>query len=334
MSQQHEKTKVVFIWPATDELKEYFHKELDHIADIQFTESREEESTALAVRDAEIIVGWAVRESVLAAAPRLKLVIIPAIGVERHIPILRKFPHVQAVNSRGNAVPSAQHAMALLLAATNYVVYYDSHMRDGNWRAYNDNPASVLLEDMTVGILGTGTIGKELMKRLPGFGCHIIGCSRSGSQLDDYPDIPIYSVDALDTFLGSSQILIVAVPNTEETNGMIGADQLKCLPDNAIVINIARGPVVQEEALYNALKNGKLLSAGIDVWYNYRPEAVDGRKYPYTFPFHTLDNIVLSPHRGGSPLKRPGRYVDVVDNIKRFINSEPLTNRLDFQKGY
>ncbi|HPQ42103.1 MAG TPA: hypothetical protein PLV45_17165, partial [bacterium] len=157
MTEHNEKTRVLFIWPATDELKSYFHEALDDLAAIDFCESRDPEAIAREAAGAEVLVGWAIREEILEAAPRTRLVIIPAIGVDRHIPILRKFPHLQAVNSRGNAVPTAQHAAALLLAATNRVLHFDRHMRDGNWRAFNDSPPSILLTDKTVGILGTGS---------------------------------------------------------------------------------------------------------------------------------------------------------------------------------
>ncbi|MBN1296211.1 hydroxyacid dehydrogenase, partial [bacterium] len=77
-----------------------------------------------------------------------------------------------------------------------------------------------------------------------------------------------------------------------------------------------------------------LAGAGIDVWYNYSPDLIDGKKYPYTLPFHTLDSVILSPHRGGSPLARPDRYTDVIENIKRFIRSEPLLNLINLDRGY
>lgn len=334
MTEANAKPRVLFIWPATDELKTYFHEALDDIAVIEFCESRDTGTIARAAANADILVGWAMREEILSAATRARLVVIPAIGVDRHIPILRKFPHLQAVNSRGNAIPTAQHAAALLLAATNYILHFDRHMRDGHWRAFNDSPPSVLLTDITVGILGTGTVACETIRRLTGFGCRILGCSRSGAAIEEFPGIPVYPVTELDTFLKQVNALIVAVPHTPDTAGIISTREINLLPPNAVLVNVARGPVVDESALYEALRDGRLLAAGIDVWYNYRPDPVDGKKYPYTLPFHELDNIVLSPHRASSPLTRPGRYVDVVDNIRRFILGRPLTNVLDLDRGY
>ena len=325
---------IVFIWPPTDELQAYFHSELDDLADLQFVDSRDQAESESMAQDADIIVGWAVRESLLEKAVKARLVIIPAIGVDRHVPILQKFPHIVSLNSRGNAVPTAQHAVALLLAVTNHVLHFDARMRTGQWRAFDDDPASVLLENVPVGLLGTGTVGKEILKRLSGFGCQLSCCSRRGHALSEFPNIPVFPVDKLHPFLESIQVLLIAVPSTPQTTGLIGPDEIDCLPATGILVNVARGSVVDEKALFEALRDQRLMAAGIDVWYNYQPESVDGKRFPYTYPFHELPNIVLSPHRGGSPLKRPDRYIDVVDNIRRFIRGEPLTNRIDLNRGY
>lgn len=325
---------ILFIWPPTDELQAYFHAELDDIAEIRFVDSRDEAAAEAIVPEAEIIVGWGIRESLLAKAVKARLIIVPAIGIDRHIPILRKFPHLTLLNSRGNAVPTAQHAVALLLAITNHIPHFDARMRAGLWRAFDDDPASVLLTNIPVGVLGTGTVGKEILKRLRGFGCRLSACSRNGRPLTDDPDIPVFAVEKLHDFLRDIRILLIAVPSTPETSGLIGAEEIALLKEQAIIVNVARGNVIDEKALYEALKNRTIMAAGIDVWYNYQPESIDGKRFPYTYPFHDLPNIVLSPHRGGSPLKRPDRYSDVIDNIRRFIRGEELTNTINLEKGY
>lgn len=328
------KPLILFLWNATDELQRYFHAELDAFADLVFTGTHDTLELPAPIQSADILVGWGITEAILSAATRAQLVIIPAIGVDRHIPILRKFPHITAVNSRGNALPTAQHAIALLLAATNHILHFDTRMREGLWRAFDDNPASLFLENEHVGIVGTGTVGKAIVKRLLGFDCRISCCSRTGQSLDACPDIPVYPVTRLEAFLSSIRILIIAVPSTPGTIGLIGEREISLLQKDAILINVARGAVVQEKALYEALRDHRLMAAGIDVWYNYQPEPVDGKRFPWSYPFQDLPNIVLSPHRGASPLTRPGRYRDVVDNIKRFLHGEPLINRIDPERGY
>ncbi len=128
---------------------------------------------------------------------------------------------------------------------------------------------------------------------------------------------------------------MTAVPRTPETDGMIGEREIGLLPEEPVVVNVARGSVIQEEPLYNALKSGRIAWAGLDVWYEYRPdEDAEGRRFPYHYPFHELENVVLSPHRGGSPLARPERFADIVENIRRYHRGEALKYVIDTERGY
>ncbi len=330
----NKKPNVLFTWPGTDSLRQYFDAELQDIAVPMFPETREPSDLIPLAAHADIIVGWAITESLLEAATKVRLVVIPAIGVERQIETLKKFPHITAVNSRGNAIPTAQHAVALLLAVSNFIPHFDRHMRKGLWRAENDQPSSLLLNDVPVGVLGAGTVGRGIIHRIKGFGPEILCCSRTGQPLTEFPDIPVLPVTQLNEFLSRIRILMVAVPATPKTNNMIDTEEISLLQKDGIIINVARGSVINEKALYDALDNRILMGAGIDVWYNYRPEPINGKRFPWTYPFHQLDNVVLSPHRGASPLQRPGRFDDVLENVRRFINNKPLLNVLDPEVGY
>ena len=139
-------------------------------------------------------------------------------------------------------------------------------------------------------------------------------------------------------FLREVDVLVVAVPLTAETDGMIGADQLLLLGDHGLLVNVARGAVVDERALYEALHSRTIAGAGLDVWYEYRPdETSDGRKYPYDgqYPFHELDNVVLSPHRAASPFDDLRRWDEVIENVRRVADGrEDLLNLVDLERGY
>ena len=130
--------------------------------------------------------------------------------------------------------------------------------------------------------------------------------------------------------------MIIAVPHTSQTNQLIGEKELNLLGKNALIINLSRGNVIEEEALFIALKNKNIAGAAIDVWYEYKPEADEnGKKYPYHFPFHELDNIVLSPHRAASPFNDFTRWNEVFENIKRFVNgTKNYINVVDFEREY
>ncbi|MBN1550860.1 hypothetical protein JW979_05310 [bacterium] len=325
---------VFFAWEIDDKLRTYFSANLEDVAELVFIDRQDPDILKAAVTDADIIVGWSITAEMLESAKKLKVLIVPAIGVDRHVPIVRKRKDVKLANSHGNAKPTAEFAVALLLGIAKHVVRFDSRMRSGLWRAYDDNPPSMLLENRNVGILGTGHVGCHIATLLSGFSLRLYGCSRRGKCGVCNQDMLMFSRDNFKEFLQICEILFVCLPLTEDTLGMIAAEEIAMLPDGAFVINVARGPVIDEQALFESLKSGKLGGAGLDVWYNYRPELVNGKKYPYTYPFHELENVLLSPHRAGSPLVRVERFDDVIENIRSYISSGELVTEVDLEHGY
>jgi phosphoglycerate dehydrogenase-like enzyme len=123
---------------------------------------------------------------------------------------------------------------------------------------------------------------------------------------------------------------------TKDTEGIIGREELTLLPPDAILVNVGRGPVVQEQVLYEALRDGRVGAAGLDVWYNY-PEERDGRTpvAPANFPFHELENVVMSPHRaGGSDDTERLRVEHLARMLLAAARGEKLPNCVDLARGY
>jgi phosphoglycerate dehydrogenase-like enzyme len=145
-----------------------------------------------------------------------------------------------------------------------------------------------------------------------------------------------YEPSQMSDFLKEVDTLIVAVPQTPDTLGLIGQDELELLGRDGLIVNIARGPVIDEDALYQALSEKIIAGAAIDVWYEYRPEPdEENRKYPFHHPFHQLDNVVMSPHRGASPMDDLERWNEVIENIRRFAQGRTdFLNIVDLQRGY
>jgi len=166
----------------------------------------------------------------------------------------------------------------------------------------------------------------------------VIYCENGVIMLGANPDYPVevHTSEHLHQLLPQANVLMVTLPLTEETRGIIGQDELKLLPPDAIVVNVGRGPVIDQEALYFTLKEGALHSAGIDVWYNYPldPES-RGNTPPADFPFHELDNVVMSPHRGGG-----AKDVEILrmSHLAQLLNAaakgKPLPNQVDLSLGY
>ncbi|MCW4053265.1 MAG: hypothetical protein NWE78_08690 [Candidatus Bathyarchaeota archaeon] len=145
-----------------------------------------------------------------------------------------------------------------------------------------------------------------------------------------------YDYPALHKFSDEIDILIIAVPLTSLTRQLIKKRELELLGSSGLLINVARGKIIDETSLFNALRDNTIAGAAIDVWYNYNPDKNEtGRKYPFSYPFHKLQNVILSPHRGASPLDDLHRWDEVLENVKRYAegNSEFL-NVVDLTKEY
>jgi phosphoglycerate dehydrogenase-like enzyme len=148
--------------------------------------------------------------------------------------------------------------------------------------------------------------------------------------------IPVHPPDALHDLLPQADVLFLTLPLTEQTRGLIGAAELELLPQGAILVNVGRGPIVDQGALYHALESGKLHGAGLDVWYNYPPdEESKSDTPPADFPFHQLNNVVMSPHRGGHT-EETGylRMIHLAESLNAAARGEPIPNAVDLQAGY
>jgi phosphoglycerate dehydrogenase-like enzyme len=249
---------------------------------------------------------------------------------------------ITLVNGHGNAYFTAQHAVALLLAVTNKVIPHHTWMVKGAWRKRDEDATSIPLREKTIGLLGYGHVNRNVHTFLSGFNVSFAAVRQNWEKftsfwLDDSLPTPLrkYTSNELDSFLKTVEILIVSVPLTSKTKGLITMKELKLLGSHGLLVNVARGPVINQKDLYTALKNKKIAGAGLDVWYNYTPDPDEhGRKYPYEYPFHTLDNVVLSPHRGASPLDDLTRWDEVIENITRVATGKECINVVNLDKEY
>lgn len=328
-----EKVQVIIQAKIPEEMQQIWKDRLQEIADLYFTA---DDTIPVNIGQAHIIVGWQPREATLQAAQRCVLYQALAAGLgERQIALFRQFSHIQVTNHHGNAYATAQHAIALLFACLNRLIPYHLQMCEGKWPIEPDQPSSITLKQIPIGILGFGAIGSRIARFLSGFDCDIKACNRTGVNNYDLNAVTLYPIDELELFLHSIQILFVVVPLTAETRGMITLERLKLLQAPSIVINISRGAVIDERSLYEALRDGVLQAAGLDVWYIYNPESQNGRSYPYSYPFHELETVVLSPHRAASPLYALDRWESIFENIRRVAaGRRDFLHLVDLEQGY
>ncbi|HEY44197.1 MAG TPA: hydroxyacid dehydrogenase [Anaerolineae bacterium] len=283
-----------------------------------------------------LVAGWPKREDLI-ACPDLRTLIIPFAGVpEETRNLLLDYPHITVHNLHYNAAATSEVAIALLLAAAKFLIPIDRTFRSHDWTPrYQPNP-SVLLEGKTVLVLGYGAIGRRVAQGCLGLGMRVRAVRRDPSKSGSDPDVEIHASHDLPQLLPETEILIICLPLTSETEGRIDKHELDLLPQDAILVNVARGSIVNESALYQALKVGKLYAAGLDVWYNYpEDESTRSRTAPSQFPFHELDNVVMSPHRAGGAMGLEVRRMDALaELLNAAIHGEPMLNKVDITLGY
>jgi phosphoglycerate dehydrogenase-like enzyme len=338
-----EHTTVLFIWKPREELENYLRKGLETVENLTlvFPDDESEELYLKHAPDANIVVGWRPTREFLDTAENLRLFINPGVGVQHHLePFseLVKTRNIVLVNGHGNTYFTAQHTVALLLALTNKVVPHHNWMVEGLWRRGDSYGKSKPLRYRNIGLLGYGAVNQKVHRFLSGFNVNFFICRTSWEGKAEKLPTPAkkYTTKELNKFLEEVDTLIVAVPQTPDTIGMIGQKELDLLGSDGLLVNIARGLVVDEDALYKSLSEKTIAGAAIDVWYEYRPEPdEEDRKYPFHQPFNELDNVVLSPHRGASPMDDLERWNEVIENITRFAQGRTdFLNIVDLKRGY
>ncbi|NQU06820.1 MAG: hypothetical protein HQ568_12050 [Calditrichaeota bacterium] len=317
---------VLFIWQPRKELIEYLKEGLSPYTNILliFPQYLDENTLLKHAINADIIVGWRPTLKLLQSAPELSLFINPGAGVQHLIELFRELNltrSVTLVNGHGNSYFTAQHAVAMLLALTNKITSHHNWMYDGQWRKGDSDAISIPLRQRKIGLLGYGAVNKKVHRFLSGFDLEF-GILRRNWNKQTAPlptDTIRYNIDELHSFLEWTDTLIISIPLTKMTEDLIKEKELQLLGSEGLLINLARGLVIDEENLYLACKDKTILGAGIDVWYDYTPKPDEtDRKYPYHYPFHELDNVVLSPHRAASPFNDLKRWDEVIENITRF----------------
>jgi phosphoglycerate dehydrogenase-like enzyme len=231
-----------------------------------------------------------------AVGPGFAVAQITAAGTE-HIAEASLPPGVTVANAAGHGRSIAEHVLMVLLASRRQLLSVDAGLRAGRWanRIVSPKAAPVFptLEGSTVGIVGFGHIGRSIAKLCRSVGMDVMAVSRS-ARPGDLDAEQVDSMAGLPALLDQSNVLVLACPLTVETRGLIGAHELDRLGPDGVLINVARGPVVDEHALYDALVNRRIAGAAIDVWY--RPVSTDASSEPSTLPFRQLDNVIMTPH--------------------------------------
>lgn len=278
---------------------------------------------ALAHADAMVSMSW---KWELRSASRLKLLQLPGAGTDE-IDFARVPLATAVCNCYEHEIGIAEYVLGTMLEWTIEARRMDREFRRGSWAgSYLNGPRHGELFGKTLGIVGYGRIGREVARRAKPFGMRVIVCTRS-----PVPDTALVDrVDGMDRFgdlLAEADFIAVTPPLNEQTRGLFDRRAFASMRRTAVIISVARGAIIDERALYEALVERRIGGAIIDVWYQYPPQGQPQGPRPSLFPFQELDNVLMTPHASAwTDGLLPRRNRAVAMNLNRLARGETLLN--------
>lgn len=302
----------------------------------------DEVATALAEHPGlEVLYSFHLPSNALDLAPRLRWLQLHSAGANHLLdhPVMQSDVAITTVSGI-HATPIAEYVFASILAFRWRVPLWTHCQREARWPSGRWNLyARPELRDSTLGIVGYGSIGREVSRIGQTFGMRVLALRRTAGRAklgyttehtgDAAGAIPtqFYAPDALQEMLAECDYVVVALPLTAETTHLIGLAELKALKPSAYLVNIARGPIVDEEALIHALRQGWIAGAGLDVF--------EQEPLPAGSPLWTMENVLISPHVAGFTPRYDERATTLfAENLGRYLSGEPLLNLVDKARGY
>ena len=265
------------------------------------------ESLAL-LADAEVALSAGLTADMLDAAPDLRWVQAFSSGVDGYPLDALRERGVVLTNAAGiHAEPIAQQALGYLLTFSRRLHVGFRQQAEGRWERYEGDE----LGGKTLGLVGVGAVGTRLAELARALGMRVLGVKRDPTTAPDVLDA-CYGPDGLYEVLPEADYLVLACPLTDETRGLVDAEAISALPNHAVLVNVARGGVVDDEALVYALQTHRLRGAALDV---FPEEPLDGDS-----PLWGMPNVVVTPHMAGSSPRKPERIAEVVaGNYAAFV---------------
>lgn len=274
--------------------------------------------------DAEVMVGWNMPREAVQHAPRLRWIHSTAAGVDQLLYPEVLDREIMVTTSSGIHHSLVEHVLAVLLALTRRLHIAMRNQIQHRWersqRIMGDEIAG-----QTLGILGLGAIGTELATKAHALGMRVIGTKRTPAQI---PGVErVLPPAGLAEVLRAADAVVIALPLTPATRGLIGERELRAMKSTAVLINVGRGPIVQEPALVQALREQWIAGAALDVF--------EVEPLPADSPFYALENVIVTPHVSGTSPYYMDRAVPVFsENLASYLQGRPLRNLVDKGRGY
>jgi len=315
---------------VTDNIMSRFADELtrdDNVNEWTIANTWTEQQVLAALPATDVLVCSAMSPAMVAAGTRLKLVHVTGAGFDK-IPLAELRPQTRVANTFHHGEPIAEHVIMTALMLSRRVIPVDRELRAGIWRTVANDmsvPFHGILRGHTLGLLGFGGIGQEVARLASGIGMRVRAVRHNpGGAVPENIELDwVGGLDELPELLASSDVVVVTLPLNDATRGVIDATALGQMRPTALLINVARGPLIDEDALLEALTNNRIAGAGLDVWWG-TPSA-DGTAPAAVARFAAFDTVVLTPHYSGHAQRTfQLRAADIAANVDRLAHGRPL----------
>jgi len=288
-------------------------------------------------KDADIVASNRVPSQLIESSSRLRMIQTFTAGVENiDFSAIQKKEHLIVCNTHINAAEVAEYAITLLFTVAKNIIPNDRELRKGDWKyAFGGPSPNVEIRKKTCLIIGLGNIGSEIAKRLKSFDITIHAVNRSGTSKHAELVEKLVKIDDMKHLVKDADFIILSLPLTSESKGLVNEQFISLMKPSSIIVNVSRGTIIEEEALFNALRENKIRGAGLDVWWRYPKKWGSTGEPPTDMPFQDLENLVVSPHRAGYSENTEREYFQFTgENILRFIKGATPHNIIDPNRGY
>jgi len=305
----------------------YIKKIEDVSAHVKVQQSQQEKELLNLIQDADVLFAGIFSPEIFLAAKKLKWIQTTGAGVDRFLfPDVVKSQVIITNASGVHPIPISEHIIAMMLAFCRKLHYYIRNQMERKWERYGREQIEEL-SGKTVGIVGLGRIGGEIAKKAKSLGMRVIATRRNPSApTPTYVDKLIHP-ENLKELLAESDFVVLTLPLTKETDGLISEKQLRSMKRTNYLINVSRGKIVQEDKLIKALKEGWIAGAGLDT-FEREPLSRDSELWD-------MKNVIITPHVAGSTPHYLERLIGIFcENLKHFTRNEPMINIVDKTIGY
>jgi len=315
------------LWHAPSWIRERLQQDFSSHAFIQL---QNYDRVPEEIADTDVFIGWSLRPEQFANARKLRWIHSPAAAVHQLMYPELIQSSVVVTNSTGIHGPVvAEHAIAVLLALAKRLPQAMQYQAKHEWsqdQLWHASPRPREVADSTVLVIGMGSIGREFTARAKAMGMKVLAVRENPAKGLDGADV-VYGSSQIDEVLPQADYVLLCTPVTPATPAIMNASRLGTMKSTAYLINVARGPLIDEAALLDALQHRHIAGAALDV-FNEEP-------LPASSPFWSLDNILITPHTAAVTDRLWERHYRLIfDNMKRFLAGERLLNEVDKTRGY